>query len=88
MRRLVMDAWGTNSLYPYVPAWLMFCIAWASEAIAKITGRAPMVTRRNIASTVWDREFSIAKAQRELGYEPCVTFAEGINETVKWFKNG
>jgi nucleoside-diphosphate-sugar epimerase len=88
MRRLVMDSWGTNSLYPYVPAWLMYSFAWGSEFISKITGRSPIVTRRNIASTVWDREFSIAKARRDLGYKPCVSFADGINETVDWFKGG
>jgi nucleoside-diphosphate-sugar epimerase len=46
-----------------------------------------MATRRNIASTVWDREFSIEKARRDLEYDPQVSFREGIAETVRWFKS-
>jgi nucleoside-diphosphate-sugar epimerase len=63
----------------------MYAGAWLAEGWAKVTGTAPVVTRRNIANTVYDREFSIAKAQRELGYEPQVSFEEGVRETVEWF---
>jgi nucleoside-diphosphate-sugar epimerase len=86
MRNLIMEAWGTKAVYPYVPVWFMFFVAWCFEMISKVTGRAPVVTRRNIASTVWDREFSIEKARRDLGYNPRVNFREGIFETVAWFK--
>jgi len=87
MRDLVMQAWGCRALYPYVPIWFMFFTALCCEVFAKFTGKAPIVTRRNIASTVWNREFSIEKAKREVGYCPQVDFKEGIFEVVEWFKS-
>ena len=32
-------------------------------------------------------DFSIAKAQAELGYRPKVRFDDAISETMAWFKN-
>jgi nucleoside-diphosphate-sugar epimerase len=86
LREMVMQAWGTRAFYPYVPVWFMYCVAFGFELRGRITGKAPVVTRRNIASTVWDREFSISKAKQELGYVQTVDFIEGINETVNWYK--
>ena len=86
LREMVVNAWGTRSCYPYVPVSLMFAAALFFEIVGRFSGRAPLVTRRNIASTVWDREFSIHKAEQELGYKQTVQFVEGINETVNWYK--
>jgi nucleoside-diphosphate-sugar epimerase len=82
----IMEGWGQKAMYPYVPAWVMFAGAWVFELIGKLTGTAPVATRRNIANTVYDREFSIAKARRDLGYEPSVDLHDGCVETVRWFK--
>lgn len=86
LRRLVMRAWGKWSPYPYVPVWFMYGLAWCFEIISMITGNSPLFTRKNIASTVWDREFSIEKAKKDLGYYSQISFEEGISETVNWFK--
>jgi nucleoside-diphosphate-sugar epimerase len=85
MRNLVMEGWSARAPYPYLPVWFVFFVAWCLEILGKLTGKPPIATRKNIASTVWDREFSIAKAKRELGYSPKVSFREGIVETVNWF---
>ena len=87
MRNLVMSAWGTNAPYPYIPVWLAFFLAGCFEMLGELTGKSPPVTKRNIASTVWDREFSIEKAKIELGYKPRIEFRDGILETVRWFKS-
>lgn len=87
LRNIIMEAWGTKAIYPYIPAWFMFFAALCFEIFAKLTHKAPVVTRRNIASTIWDREFSIDKARRELGYYPKTDIREGIFETVEWFKS-
>ena len=87
MRYFIMEAWGTKSIYPYVPVRFMFFVAWCFELLAKLNGKAPIVNSQNVASTVWDRQFSIEKAKRELGYSPSINFREGILETVNWFKN-
>ena len=57
------------------------------EKAAAFTKRAPIVIRENIANTVYDRQFSIAKSTREIGYIPSVEFSSGIKETIEWFKN-
>lgn len=86
MRRLVLRALGVRwRPYPYVPAWAMRLAASAVEAAAARTGTTPVVTRRNIENTIYDRRFDISKARRELGYAPQVSPAEGIAETVDWF---
>ena len=64
---------------------MMLAGAWCAERLARLRGKPPVVTVRNIANTVWDREFSIAKARAELGYEPQVGLAQGVAETVRWF---
>ena len=84
IRRLVVAALGTSPPYPYLPTWLAFAGAWAVETLACKTGRVPMVTRRNIASTIADRVFSIEKAKRQLGFTPQVSLAEATRETVAW----
>jgi nucleoside-diphosphate-sugar epimerase len=86
LRTWIMEGWGESAFYPYVPVWFMLSAAWGFELLGKITGKAPMATRRNIANTVYDREFSIEKARRDLGYEPAVELREGCMETVRWFK--
>ena len=34
----------------------------------------------------WNRGFSIDKARRELGYRPAVPFAEGMRQTIDWYR--
>lgn len=86
MRELVMAAWGQRAAYPYVPVWMVLALAGLFEWWAALRGTSPIATRRNIASTAWDREYSIEKARRALGYEPSIGFERGIDETVAWFK--
>jgi len=88
MRNIVMEAWGTKAIYPYVPVRFALCVAWCLEFFANLTGKAPIATRQNVVSTSSDRQFSIEKANRELGYAPQIGFHEGILETVNWFKKG
>lgn len=86
LRAWIMEGWGTKAAYPHVPVWFMFAAAWCFELLGKVTGKAPLATRRNIANTVYDREFSIEKARRDLRYEPAVDLRMGCVETVRWLK--
>ncbi len=86
LRELVMEGWGSKAVYPYIPVWLMYVCAFFIEKTALMFKKPPIITRRNIASTVWDREFSINKAKNTLGYLPEVDFRSGVLETVEWFK--
>lgn len=87
LRRHVLSACGVRRPYWYVPAWAMYLGAWILQSAALLMRRAPVVSVRNIASTVWDREFSIDKARRELGYEPEVDIWMGIETMVRWLES-
>jgi nucleoside-diphosphate-sugar epimerase len=84
LRKLILAACGVRRPYWYVPTWFMYGSAWMLERLAGLTGKAPIVTTRNIANTVYDRVFSIEKARAELGYEPKIAVEDGIPETVRW----
>lgn len=86
LRRLILQALGLRRPYPYVPLPLALGAAALFELLARASGRAPIVTRANIASTAYDRVFDLRKARNELGYEPRVPIAEGIAETVAWYR--
>lgn len=51
------------------------------------TQRPPM-TRLMVELMGTDQDFPIAKAQRELGYRPRVSFEEGIRHTADWLRRG
>lgn len=85
LREMIMKAWGVKASYPYIPAWIMVFVAWMCELVAKISNTAPLATRRNIANTVADREFSIKKAGNEFGYHPETSFSKGILETITYY---
>jgi 2-alkyl-3-oxoalkanoate reductase len=58
------------------------------EAVYSLTGRRdePAMTRfmaRQLSTTHW---FSIESARRDLGYEPRVSFAEGLSRLEEWLK--
>jgi len=48
--------------------------------------KPPMVTRYAVWLMGRDTFFSADKARRELGWQPTVTYAEGIPATVRWFE--
>ena len=52
-----------------------------------ISGKAPVVSRKNIISTITDRVFSISKAKYELGHEATITLLNGVKETIIWYQN-
>jgi nucleoside-diphosphate-sugar epimerase len=56
------------------------------EVIGNVTGRSIPLSRTGVAFFSEDRRFSIAKAERELGYAPQVDLPEGIRRTVEWYR--
>jgi nucleoside-diphosphate-sugar epimerase len=62
------------------PEWLGRLIVGPVEQIARVRGQEdpPFLTRAQIKFMTLNLDFSIAKAQRMLGYRPRVDFQEGI----------
>jgi nucleoside-diphosphate-sugar epimerase len=87
IRRLIAKYLGVVKPYPYVPYKVAIIGAYGLEMMAKLFKFVPVVTSRNIESTVTDRVFSISKARAELGYLPKVDLEDGIKETIVWYKD-
>jgi nucleoside-diphosphate-sugar epimerase len=57
------------------------------EVIGRATNRSVPLSRTGVAFFSEDRRFSIAKAERELGYAPQIDLPEGVRRTVAWGQN-
>jgi hopanoid-associated sugar epimerase len=62
----------------------LFPLATAAEAIAAITGRAPLLTRDGLRMSRHRMFFTSEKAMRELDYRPR-PHAAGLRDAVEWF---
>ena len=87
IRKILQVALGVTRLPLYIPEWAALTIASVAETMFAALGKVPPVSRKNMESTLADRVFSIEKAKREIGFDPQVEPAEGLKETVEWYKN-
>jgi dihydroflavonol-4-reductase len=82
---LVARAVGRRPPTVKVPMGLVYPIAVVAEAIGRLTGIEPMVTRDHAKMARKRMFFSSAKAQAELGYAPRPARA-AIADAVAWFR--
>jgi len=76
-----------GSYWPFrIPALPIQLAGSACEAVLKPFGIDPPLHRRRVDFWTKNREFSIAKARRVLGYEPKVGVEEGIQATAAWYR--
>ncbi len=70
------------------PLWLARFLAWWQESSARRRNapEAPQLTQARIKFLGLNLDFSIEKAQRELGYHPVKTFDQGMAETIAWYR--
>ena len=80
-----------------LPVWFMMGLARVTVVLAHLIA---LVTRRPfphvmralrlnpfaVRMLVIDRFFDISRAQRDLGYEPLLSFEDGWTETIDWFR--
>lgn len=85
IRNEIVKYANPSAKYPYVPKNLALMGAKILEKFYSMRGKEPIVTYRNILSTVTDRTFDITKAKEQLGYQPKVSLEEGIKKTVQWY---
>jgi dihydroflavonol-4-reductase len=60
-------------------------VAYAAEAVAKVTGREPFTTLDGVHMAKYRMFFTSTKAERELGYRSRL-YTEGIDDAVRWFR--
>lgn len=71
----------------YIPESAALLGGTVLEYFAKVTKKAPLVTKQNIRSTIANRIFSIEKAIKDFGYSPVSNVEEEIHKTVKWYED-
>lgn len=85
---LVADALGLPRPRSHVPYVLAYSGAFAAEAVFRLLRlrQPPFVTR--YATWLLGRStfYSTEKAQRRLGWEPRVSYPEGIHRTAEWYQ--
>jgi dihydroflavonol-4-reductase len=68
-----------------IPRAPLFPLAWAAEAIARVTGKEPFLTADALRMSRYRMFFSSQKAQRELGYT-ARPYKEGLKDALAWFR--
>jgi len=67
-----------------LPRGPLFPLAWAAEAVAKVTGKEPFLTADALRMSRYRMFFSSEKAKRELGYT-ARPYKEGLKDALGWF---
>jgi len=81
----VADSVGRRPPRIRIPRAALMPFAHVSEAIARRTGREPMLTLDGLRMSKNKMFFSSAKAERELGYR-ARPYREGITDAIEWFR--
>ena len=68
-----------------LPVAPLYPLAFLAEAVARITGAEPMLTRDALAMSRHRMFYSSAKAERELGYH-ARPYVQALEDAVRWFK--
>ena len=83
--RLVAEEAGRRPPWLRLPRELMWPVAMAFEALARVTGIAPPVTRDHLRMARKRMFFSSAKAIAELGYAPRPA-RDAVRDAIAWFR--
>jgi nucleoside-diphosphate-sugar epimerase len=70
----------------HLPKWLVSAGAWAAEQAGGLLGIDPPFTLEGVRFFAESRAFAIAKAERELGWQPEVDLQEGARRSVAWYR--
>ncbi len=63
----------------------LYPLAWAAEAVARVTGKEPFITSDALKMASHHMFFSSAKAERDLGYT-ARPYSEAIADALAWFR--
>ena len=68
-----------------IPRAPLFPLAWAAEAVARVTGKEPFLTADALRMSRYRMFFSSEKARRDLGYT-ARSYREGLKDALSWFR--
>jgi nucleoside-diphosphate-sugar epimerase len=82
MIRQALIRLGLPTRLRQIPLPAALALATAMEAVAAVSGREPRLTRYTAAILARTQTYTIAAAERDLGYSPRVSIADGIERTL------
>jgi dihydroflavonol-4-reductase len=85
MLRVLAGLCGRRPPRTRLPRRPLFPLAYASEALARLSGREPFLTADALRMAGHHMFFSSAKAEAELGYT-ARPFAHGLADALQWFR--
>ncbi|WP_338666036.1 hopanoid-associated sugar epimerase [Pararoseomonas sp. SCSIO 73927] len=68
-----------------LPRGPLYPLAWGAEAVARMTGKEPILTVDALNMSRYRMFFTSAKAERELGYT-ARPWQEGVSDAIAWFR--
>jgi nucleoside-diphosphate-sugar epimerase len=86
--RYVLRRLGLPGELRRVPLRAALAAAGLMELRAALTGKEPLLTRYSAAILGRTQTYDISAARRDLGYEPHVSLAEGIEHTLDYLQSG
>lgn len=63
-------------------------LAAGLEMFGALTGREPALTRYTLGLLAFDQTLDISAAREDLGYQPEVSMAQGVENFVSWWREG
>lgn len=84
--RAVAGALGVQVRIPHYPVLPVVVLGHIVEKAYRPFGLAPPIFPRRVDWYRQNRAFDIARAKRELGYEPRVQLDEGLQRTAVWYR--
>lgn len=74
--------------FPPIPLWLARLLAHWRESKFRRENRPypPRLTQAQLKFAGLNLDFSIAKARQVLGYQPAVSFQQGMQTTLQWYR--
>ena len=68
-----------------LPRMPLYPLAFGAEAVARLTGKEPLLTLDGLRMSRYRMFFTSAKAERELGYRSR-PYQEGVADALAWFR--
>ncbi len=83
---LVAEVAGVRPPRLHLPVWPFWVAGAVCEAVCAPFGIEPPLYRRRVDFYTKSRAFDIARARRELGYDPQIGLRDGILRTLDWYR--
>lgn len=83
--RLITDVAGLPPIRRKLNTRMLWGLGWASERVARVTGKAPLITYRAARYATRKVWFDCRKAHEELGM-PQTPLQETMEKAVRWFR--